>query len=148
MAVDSFLKLDGVQGESMDERHKGEIEILSFSWGATQTAAGAGGGGGAGKVQVSDFNFVSNISRASPVMMQKCCTGEHLKQGVLSVRKAGGTQQDYLIVKLSDCLISSYSAGGTQSDDQPMEQVSLNFKKCEISVAPQDGGAPVSGSCG
>lgn len=151
MAVDSFLKLDGVQGESVDERHKGEIEVLSFSWGATQTGAGGGGGGGAGKVQVSDFSFVANVSKASPVLFQKCCTGEHIKEGTLSVRKAGGTQQDYLIVKMSDCLISSYSAGASQADNSPMEQVSINFKKAVMSVKPQaeDGslGAPVNGSC-
>src|SRR5688572_20778095 len=152
-AVDMFLKITDIKGESADASHKDEIEVLSFSWGATQTGSFAhGGGGGSGKVQVHDLHFVANIHKASPVLMQKCCTGEHLKEAVLSVRKAGGTQQDYLKIEMSDCLISSYSASYTPPDELPVEGVSINFVKVVISVAPQDPkgtlGPPVTGCCG
>src|SRR5438094_711398 len=111
--VDYFLKIDGISGESTDDKHKGEIEVASFSWGVRQTTARATGGAGAGKATFQDFQFTKVSDKASPALFQKCATGEHIKQAVLTARKAGETQQEFLKVTLSDLLVSSYQSGGT-----------------------------------
>src|SRR5687767_198417 len=106
-AVDYYLKIDGVPGESSDAKHKAEIDVESWSWGATQSGkASFGGGGGAGKVQMQDFHFVMRVNKASPKLMLACATGEHIKQAVLTCRKAGGEQQEYMKVTMSDILVS------------------------------------------
>lgn len=137
--VDYFLKIDGIESESVDHKHKGEIEVESFSWGETQAGtSGAGGGSGAGRVKPQDFHFVKKLDKASPVLMMACATGAHYKMATLTARKAGGGQQEYLTVKMSDVLISSYQTGGSgQSDIVPQDQVSLNFSKLEISYKEQ-----------
>ena len=139
MATDYFLKLEGIKGESKDAKHKDEIDLLSFSWGATQSGTHAsGGGGGAGKVSFQDFHFVMKMSKASPLLLQAVATGKHIKQADLVARKAGGKQQEYLKIKFTDVLISSYQSGGSQGgDDIPMEQVSLNFAKINVEYADQ-----------
>jgi type VI secretion system secreted protein Hcp len=150
MAVDMFLKLDGIKGESVDLGHKDEIEILSFSWGVNQQGShGGGGGGGAGKVSMSDISFSHTYDKASPVLMSSCCSGKHIPQATLSVRKAGSTQ-DYLKYKLSDLLISSYQLQGN-SGEAPTENVSINFSKVEITYYAQDGRGTVeneTAACG
>ena len=139
MASDIFLKLDGIAGESIDDKHKNEIEIESFSWGATQSGTIAfGGGAGAGKVQFQGFHFSTRISKASPLMLKACATGEHIKEATITVRKAGGEQkQDYLFIKMNDVLVSSYQSGGSRGDEGPEEQVALNFAKVDYSFAAQ-----------
>jgi len=140
MAVDMFLKLDGVQGESQDKTHKNEIEIESFSWGANQSGTASHGGGmGAGRVQMQDFNFVMNVNKASPKLMLCCANGEHIKSAILTCRKAGKEQQEYLKVTFTDILVSSYqtSGAGASSVDLPVDQISLNFSKVEIEYKEQ-----------
>jgi type VI secretion system secreted protein Hcp len=138
-AVDFFLKIDGVDGESGDSKHKGEIELESWSWGETQVGAhSAGGGGGAGKVQMQDIHIVTRVSKASPKLMQACATGEHYKKAVLTCRKAGKEQQEYLKITFSDLLVSSFQIGGSAgSSILPTEQVSLNFAKIEFEYKEQ-----------
>ena len=90
MAFDCFLKLDGIEGESHDSKHKNEIDVQSWSWGQSQTGThGSGGGGGAGKVSMQDFHFVMGVNKSSPKLMLACATGEHIKKAVLTCRKAG-----------------------------------------------------------
>jgi type VI secretion system secreted protein Hcp len=153
---DAFLKLDGIKGESADAKHKGEIDIQSFSWGLSQTGVSAtGGGGGAGKVKVHDIEFTKNTDAASPLLMLNCANGAHIKEGTFVVRKAGGEQLEYLKIKLTDVLVSSYKPHGSQtagattgttasvadksSDDSPVpsEHFTLNFSKVEYSYQPQ-----------
>lgn len=137
--VDYFLELDGIKGESKDEKHAGKIEIESWSWGATNSGThGAGGGGGAGKVNMQDFHFVMKYNAASPHLMDRCARGEHIPKATLICRKAGGKQQEYLIVKFSDLLVSSYQTGGSAHGDVvPTDQISLNFTKIEIDYKEQ-----------
>jgi type VI secretion system secreted protein Hcp len=138
MAVDYFIKFDGIKGESADAKHKGEIDIESWSWGETQVRPGHGGGGGAGKVSMQDFLFVMRLNAASPSLMQACASGKHIKTAMLSGRKAGKAQQDYLTFKFHDVLVSSYQTGGSeQSDVVPTDQVSFNFAKIEVEYKPQ-----------
>ena len=138
--VDYFLKLDGIAGESTDSKHKDEIDVESWSWGESQAGtAGHGTGIGAGKVKPQDFNFVKKIDKSSPVLFLRCADGTHIKSAVLTARKAGGEQQEYLTITMSDCLVSSYQVGGSaHSDVVPTDQVSINFAKFEVSYKAQD----------
>ncbi len=137
--ADYFLKIDGVDGESTDDKHKKEIELESFSWGETNSGtAGHGGGAGAGKVAPQDFHIVKRVDKASPKLFIACATGEHFAKAVLIVRKAGKEQQEYLKLTFEDLIVSSYQLGGAASSDVvPMDQVSLNFAKLEVSYKAQ-----------
>jgi type VI secretion system secreted protein Hcp len=138
-AVDYFLKLEGVEGESNDEKHKNEIDLLSWSWGETQGGTMAyGGGGGAGKVSMQDFHFVMKVNKASPKLFLACATGEHIKKATLICRKAGKDQQEFLKVVFTDLLVSSFQTGGSGgSDIIPLDQISMNFSKIEFEYKPQ-----------
>jgi type VI secretion system secreted protein Hcp len=142
-AVDYFLKLDGIQGESRDAKHKGEIELESFSWGELNPgSAGRGGGGGAGKVQVEDLHVVMKLNKASPLLFLACATGQHIKQAVLTARKAGKAQLEFLVFKFADLLVSSYHTGGG-GDIVPTDQVAFNFAQIAVEYRPQKAtGAP------
>jgi type VI secretion system secreted protein Hcp len=137
--VDYFLKIDGIEGESQDSKHKGEIEIESWSFGEVQTGTAARGGGmGAGKVQMQDFNFVMKVNKASPKLFLACARGDHIKSAVLTCRKAGKDQQEYLKVTFSDILVSSFQTSGAAASDMlPMDQISLNFSKIEFEYREQ-----------
>jgi type VI secretion system secreted protein Hcp len=149
MSVDMFLKLDGIKGESKDHKHKDEIHIESFSWGVSQTGAhGAGGGGGAGKVAVHDISVTKFVDKATPELMLACCNGKHIKEGLITVRKAGEHPVEYMKIKLTDILISGVQDAGHGSD-QLTENVSINFAKFHVDYQEQgaDGkaaGGPVS----
>jgi type VI secretion system secreted protein Hcp len=144
MPFDTFLRLDGIQGESQDKIHAGEIEIESFSWGATNPTTGAnGGGGGSGKVSFQDLHFTMPTSKASPNLMLACATGRHISTATLTCRKAGGTNAlEFMKIKLTDCLVSSYGNGSHVIDsgfsalagdeDKPTDQMSLNFVKIDF----------------
>lgn len=137
--ADCFLKIEGIEGESLDDKHAGEIEVLSWSWGASQPGSMAyGSGGGAGKVNMQDFSFSMRNGKASPNIMLACASGKHIKSAVLTCRKAGGEQEEYLTFTLSDCLVSSFQTGGSGGGDVPIESVSLNFAKVEMQYKPQD----------
>ena len=139
MAIDYFLKIDGISGESLDSKHKGEIDVESWSWGEANPTppSGAGGGGGAGKVQIQDFNFTTSFSKASPSLMLACASGKHLKSAVLTARKAGKGQQEFLTFSLSDVLVSSYQTGGAEGEVIPADSVSLNFSKIQVEYKEQ-----------
>jgi type VI secretion system secreted protein Hcp len=154
MASDYLLEIDGIKGESQDEKHKEAIELESWSWGVSQprAAAAGGGGGGAGKAVFQDISFTTRISKASPLLFLSCATGQHIKEAVLFVRKAGKEQQEYYKVTLEDCLVSSYQqgspeGGGENRDTVPVDSFSLDFAKIELeySAQKQDGSldAPV-----
>ena len=137
-SVDYFLKIEGIEGESEDAKHKAEIDLESWSWGETNSgSSAAGGGGGAGKVSMQDFNFVMRVNKASPKLLLSCANGSHIKSALLTCRKAGKDQQEYLKIKFSDLLISSFQTGGSTGDVIPMDQISFNFSKIEYEYAPQ-----------
>ncbi len=136
--VDYFLKIEGIDGESADSKHKGEIDIHSFSWGASNAGSFAqGGGGGAGKVNMHDFQFSMQINKASPKLMLACAGGEHIKKAVLTVRKAGKEQQEFYKATFSDLLVSSYQTGGSAGELTPVESISINFAKVEMEYKEQ-----------
>lgn len=147
MASDFFLKIDGIPGESADSKHKGEIELLSYSFGASQTGSFAyGGGGGSGKVQFQDFNFMMKMSKATPKLFLACATGEHIKSAVLTARKAGKQQQEFYTIKFSDVLVSSYQTSGSGGGDEvPTESISFNFTKVETEYKEQKADGTLAG---
>lgn len=137
--VDFLLKIEGIDGETKIDKHSGEIDVESFSWGENQTGtSGSGGGAGAGKVSKQDFSFVKKVDKSSPLLMVSCATGKHIKTAVLTVRKAGETPQEYLKITMTDLLVSSYQTGGAaNSDVVPHDQVTLNFGTLEFSYKEQ-----------
>lgn len=143
MAQDVFLKLDGIKGESKDKKYKDEIDVLAWSWGASQSATmHMGGGGGGGKVSVQDLSITKYIDKSSTVLMQHCFSGKHIATGELIVRKAGGTAVEYLRILMKEVIISSCSTGGSGGEDRLTENVSLNFGEVAVKYIEQkpDGG--------
>ncbi len=137
--VDYFLKIEGVKGESTDDKHKGEIEIESFSLGGTNAGSfGSGGGGGAGKVSLGDVIISKRTDSASPNLFKACCSGEHLKTATIVCRRAGKEQQEFLTIVLSPVLVSSFQHGGSAgSDVLPTDQIGLNYGKIEFKYKEQ-----------
>ena len=136
LAVDYFIKFDGIKGESADDKHKDEIDIQSWSWGESNVGGAAhGGGAAAGKVSMQDFHFAMHMNTASVSLMKACATGQHIKDATFTGRKAGKGQQEFLTFKFRDVLISSYQIGG--ADELPFDQVSFNFAKIEVEYKPQ-----------
>src|ERR1700712_938232 len=114
-----FLKLEGITGESKDSVHKGEIDVLAWSWGMSNAGtAHVGGGAGAGKVSVQDLTFTKDVDKGTTVLSLACCNGKHFKQAMLTVRKAGENPLEYLKIKMENLLISSVSSGGSHGDDR------------------------------
>jgi type VI secretion system secreted protein Hcp len=149
MAIDSFLLLETVDGESVDSVHEGEIDILSWSFGAHNASTSAKStGAGSGGVSVQDITITKKVDKASPILFEKCCTGGVLPTGKITVRKAGGEALEYLIVNMEQVFITGFQVSGTDGQETISEQVTLTFKSVGITYAPQldDGsGGPGSG---
>lgn len=144
MSVDMFLQIEGVEGESVDKSHNGEIDVLAWSWGMNQSGSmHIGGGGGAGKVAIQDIQVTKYVDKSTPNLIGACCTGKHYKQAKLTVRKAGATPVEYLVITMSDLLVSSVSTGGSGGEDRLTENITLNFAKVSVEYTPQakDGSA-------
>ena len=138
MAPDIFARIGDIKGESVDSKHKDEIEVLSWSWGVQQSGSMAhGGGGGEGKASFNDFNFTHHVDKASPVLLKACATGEHIKEATITVRKAGKGQQEFLILKMADILITSVNPSGSGDAAATMESVALQSSKVDLEYKPQ-----------
>ena len=140
MAADIFAKIGDIKAESTDAKHKDEIEVLSFSWGVTNPAhpGGGGGGGAAGKATFQDLSIVHRIDKASPQLLRACATGKHLPDATLTHRKAGKGQQEYLIVKMNDVIVTGVVHSGTAGpDNATSETVSMAFAKVDFEYKPQ-----------
>jgi len=151
MAVDMFLKIDDVKGESADHKHKGEIDVLAWSWGMSNHGTGhTATGGGAGKVNVNDLSFTKYIDAATTNLQLFCCSGKHFKEGLLTVRKAGDKPVEYLKISMTNILISSVTTGGSGGEDRLTENVTLNFSKVKVEYTGQkaDGGADTTKTIG
>ena len=149
MAISIFAKVGTIAGESRDARHQDEIDVLSWSWGVSQsgtTAHGAGGGAGAGagagKATFRELSFTHHIDRASPSLMQACATGKRLPDATITVRAAGEDQREYLVVTMTDVLVTSVSVSLVAEGGESMEVVALTFAKVDLEYKPQapDGG--------
>jgi len=136
MAADIFAKIGDIKGESLDSKHKDEVEVLSWSWGVAQSGS-ITGGGGQGKASFNDFHFTHPIDKSSPVLMKACATGSHIKDATITVRKAGKGQQEYLIIKMTDIIITGVSPSGSGDSAATAESVALQFAKVELEYKPQ-----------
>jgi type VI secretion system secreted protein Hcp len=138
MAVDMFIKLEGIKGESVDHKHKDEIDVLAWSWGMSQSGTThQGPGAGSGKVNVQDLSLTKYVDKASANLMKFCCKGTHIKEAVLTVRKAGDKPLEYVIITMKDAIISSLSTGGSGGEDRLTENVTLNFAHVKTAYTPQ-----------
>lgn len=138
MAVDMFLELDGIDGESADKTHSGKIEIMAFSWtGSNSGTMHVSTGGGAGKAQFGDLSVTKYVDKATPVLWKKLSDGAHIAKGKLIVRKAGGDPLEYLKLEMDHILVSNIAEGGTGGDDRLIESVSLNFRAFKVIYTPQ-----------
>jgi len=142
MAFDAFLKIDGIKGESTDDKHKDEIEILSYSWGSSQASGGVrsqGGGPSGERVTIQDLSFSKVLDKASPKLFLFCAQGKAIKDATLTLCRATGDKQKYMEYKMTDCIIGNYNVNGSgQSGDLPQEQVSFNFGKIELTYTATD----------
>jgi type VI secretion system secreted protein Hcp len=130
MAADIFAKLGDIKGESIDDKHKDEIEILSYSWGVNRSASTGSG------ASFHDLSFTHKIDKASPVLMQACATGVHLKEGTITHRKAGKGQLEYLVIKMNDVIVTSVTLNDP-SGDTSSENVGIAFSKVDFAYSPQ-----------
>jgi type VI secretion system secreted protein Hcp len=139
MAIDSFLKLGTLKGESVVKGFEDQMQILSWAWGMDQTGTThMAQGGGAGKVNVHDLTVTHHVDAASPNLMLACCKGTHYDTATLTMRKAGGTALEYVTITLTNVIITSVSCDKGENDDMLKESVSLNFSKFKYSYQPQD----------
>ena len=134
MAFDCFLKIDGIPGESTDDKHKDWVEVLSFSTGVSQASAGSRSTAGArsgGRADFSDFSIVHNLDKASPKLALACANGEHIKTVTLTLNRATKEKQQYMEYKMENVLISLVSTHGSARDAEtlPVEDVSFNYGK-------------------
>lgn len=138
MAVDMFLDIEGVKGESLDRTHKGKIDILAWNWGLTNTGTfHQGHGGGGGKASFQNLAIKKYIDAATPELMRSCANGKHFEKGKVIVRKAGEHPLEYLIIDLEHVFVASYSTGSRGGEERPTEDIALNFAKVKVEYATQ-----------
>ena len=138
MTIELFLKLDGIDGEATDDRHRNEIELLSYNWSESQQLIQSGGGGGAGKVQMQDLYCSLHSCTASPRLLLAVATGTRIKRAILSVRRGGKTPLEFMQWTLGDVAVSAYhTAAEHGSGLPPTDQVSLHFNSITLEYHPQ-----------
>lgn len=130
-----FLKMQGVTGEANDSEHKGEIDVVSWSWGMSAPTA-LNTGQTAGKATVSELHIVKRVDQASPTLMNFLKNNKLVSQAQLTVRKAGKTPLEYFKIELEKVRVTSLQ---TESHNEELvEKVSLGFVKIKVSYTPQD----------
>lgn len=139
MAADIFIKIGDLKGEAQDQKHKDEIDVISWSWGISNSgSAHVGGGAGTGKANVQDLSFTKWMDKSSTPLLLACCNGKHFPEASLVVRKAGEKPLEYCKIKMEQVLISSVSSGGSGHDERLVEHVTLNFGKVSVDYTPQN----------
>jgi type VI secretion system secreted protein Hcp len=139
MAVDMFLKLEGINGESEDSRHAKEIDIIGWNWGMTNTGtAHLGGGAGTGKANFQDLSVTKFVDLASTPLLLSCAMGKHINTATLTIRKAGGENPlEYLIITMDEVMVSAIQHGGSSGDERTTEVVTLNFERIDVKYTEQ-----------
>ena len=142
MPIEMFLKLAGIEGESSDAKHKGEIDVLAWSWGLSEEAgrgnpqAGSPAGGGAGRVKIESISIQKLIDVASPLLLLFSAQGKHITDGTLTTRKAGKGGGDFLLFKMTDVIVTSVHVAVSKDTGQPAESITLSFGKFEFNYRP------------
>jgi type VI secretion system secreted protein Hcp len=150
MPVKMFLKLAGIAGESTDAKHKGEIDVLAWSWGLSQEGGSpGGGGGGAGRVNIENVSIQKLVDLASPLLLSFSATGKHISDGTLTTSKAGKAGGEFLLFKMSNVIVTSVHVAASQDGNAPTESITLSFGKVEFNYKDKSfkfdvtGGKPV-----
>jgi len=137
MAVDFFLDLGDIKGESVDDKHKDQITVMSFSWGASQTTSVSGSGGsGAGKASLADLSIMKNYDVASTPLYKSLIQGTHIPTGTLTAVKSGGDGSAFMTITLSELFVTSIQISG--SSEVPMESVSFSYNQIKTQYSQQD----------
>ena len=147
MAVDMYLKIETIDGETTDKEMVAvkAIDLLAWSWGVSNSGTThMGGGGGSGKANFQDISVTKYIDAGSHALLGACATGEHFLKAVLTVRKAGKTQQPYVTITMEEVMIVAVSTGGSGGEDRLTENVTLNFAKVKFEYFQQDDKGVVS----
>ena len=144
MAIDTHIKFDGVEGESTHQDHKGEIEVLSWTWGVSNANLSSGTGSGKGKANAGDLHFVHLYDKASPVLAKKCAQGNHFKEVVVTARKSGEGQKDFLKITMKEVFITSVQPSGSSQGDIS-ESVSMAYATIDFAYKPQDAKGSLGG---
>ena len=142
MAFDAFLKIDGIPGESTDDKHKDWIEIESFNQGLVQPAsatASSVGGATAERVEHSPLMITKLLDKATPKLLEACCTGKHIKEVTIELCRAGGDKLKYMEIKLEQVVVSSVDVSGSSASESgfPTESISLNYGKIKWTYTQQ-----------
>ena len=140
MAIEYHLKFGSIKGESAASKHKEEIELLSWSWGASNPTTIVGAGMSAGKVSMTDINFTKRVDKSSPKLLELCVTGKHVDDATLYCSKQTGekTPDDFLTIKLKEVYVSSFHAGGSSGEDVGTESFSLTYGSINYDYKVQD----------
>ena len=138
MAMDQFIKIGKIEGESQDDKHGKEIDVLAWSWGASNSGTThMGSGSGAGKANFQDLSFTKYIDKSSAKLLKACTDGEHFDKALLVVRKAGKNALEYIKITMEDVIVTSISTGGSGGEDRLTENVTLNFGGFSYEYVPQ-----------
>jgi len=142
MAVNAYLVIDGRPGPSTSKQNA--IDILSFSFGASQTqvigAASSGGESRAGRANVQDVSIMKVVDKTSPLLFDDCVTGNILKTvDVIYDKPMGDNQEDFYKIHMEDALITSIQHSG--SSENPMESITFACSRVKVSYNPEDQGA-------
>jgi type VI secretion system secreted protein Hcp len=142
-----FMKLEGITGESKDSSHGGEIDVLAWSWGVSNSgSAHTGGGSGAGKANFQDLSFTKYVDLSSTSLLLAAANGKHISKATLTVRKAGEAPLEYMIISMTEVFVTSVSTGGSGGEDRLTENVSLNFAKIEYKYKEQSATGKAGGT--
>ncbi|MDF7809263.1 type VI secretion system tube protein Hcp [Pontiellaceae bacterium B12219] len=143
-AQDMFLEIAGVEGESMDDDHRDDIDVLAWSWGMSQSGTThVSGGGGAGKASFQDLSITKYVDKSTPKLMTAISNGAHYPEVILTIRKPGEMPLEYYVMTMTDVIVTGLSTGGSGGEDRLTENVTFNFAQVEVEYTPQDeSGAP------
>jgi len=146
MAIDMFLKIGNINGESLDATHKSWVDVLAWSWGMSNSGSThVGGGGGAGKANFQDLSYTSYLDASTTPLMKAVATGQHLKSAFLNVRRAGSAPTEFLKITMTEVLVTSLSTGGSGGEDRLTQNVTLNFAKVKVEYQQvADTGKPIN----
>ncbi len=156
MAFDAFIKIDGIEGESTDDKHSGWIEITSFDTGVTQrssTTASSVGGASAERADFNDFAFTKELDKATPKLAMACAAGTHIDSIIVEVCRAGDEKVKFMEYKMTNCIISGVNTAGSDGAKKgafPEENVSINFGKIQwaYTVQKRQGGGAAGNVAG
>lgn len=136
-ASDIFLKLTGIKGESVDAKHEGEIDVLSWSWG-TSTGTGKVKRGTIAPQCIQDIELTKRLDSATPSLIMMGLLGETAKEATLTMRKAGKGQQEFLVLKMTDVLVTSYHTDSHLNGEELLtDTVVLSFSSIDVVYKPQ-----------